>query len=154
MSVGWSRVAPLIVIPVLLPVSSCGSQPADPRCKGGTTAPISIAALQAALTAERVDGMRLAKSSLFCGDPDIPAYVSNYDTSSKRLGLTACIVRKTPIYSDVQALKTKGAIRDGKVRFFLQNVECSVYPHGNRGAQQARRVRVALLRLAGAPVRP
>ncbi len=61
--------------------------------------------------------------------------------------MTVCIVRTARIYPDVRTLKTKGAVSEGRVRFFLENIECAVYPRGAPGLEQTRRVRRALLYL-------
>jgi len=88
-----------------------------------------------------------AKTSLFCGDRTIVAVFTNFGKTSRQRGLTACLLRRAPIYQDVGTLKVNGSAARGKIKFFLQNVECSAYPRNQSEVAQARAVRTALLDL-------
>jgi hypothetical protein len=123
-------------------------QPArqNPVCKGGPSRPFTVKEVLSALRRAHVESIYSAKTDILCRG-DIVAYVTNYRTIANSVGLIGCAVRKATIYDGVEKLKTKGRASDGKVRYYLENVDCSVYPHGAPGLKQARRVRKAFLDL-------
>jgi hypothetical protein len=113
-------------------------------CVGGATSPIKIDALANALSHQGLD-LEARKRSALCGIGVGVAYIENRDADADT-GLMACLVRRRPIYAHPKRLKVRVSSYP-KTEFFLANVECSIYPHGDRDLQRRASLEKALREL-------
>jgi hypothetical protein len=125
-------------------VSACGGS-ADPfvRCKGLRTSPLTARVVAAALARHALRVTPVERSEL-CGR-DVMVVMDN-DASARQEGLLGCLLRSRPIYADAASLRRRD-VPGYKTRFFLENVECSVYPRGSAGRANVRRLAAALAEL-------
>jgi len=139
------------LLTVSLALTACGSSPSSnrddsiPRCRGGKTVPLAIDEIMRVL---RKHGVQLVseKRSALCFPADVRADLTNLETTARREGLVGCSIREEPIYISSERLREEHG--PGRVTFYVQNIECSVYPKGEAGRANVVRVRQALRELA------
>jgi hypothetical protein len=132
-------------------LSACGGKKVvepSPGCPGGRTEPLTGEAMEAALLRH---GIKLysERDSGMCSAWDIQVLLTNYDTTAHEEGLIDCVLRIQPIYGRTKDVHghwalTKGETPGYKTEYILANSECSIYPNGAQGRQQARKLFAAL----------
>ena len=122
-------------------LTACGSvtNGGGDTCVGGPTSPITIDALERALSHQGLD-LEARERSALCGAGVGVADLENADSGT---GLTSCLVRRRPIYAHPKRLRKRDSSYP-KTEFFLANVECSIYPQGDRDLQRRASLEHAL----------
>jgi hypothetical protein len=139
------------LLTVSLALTACGSSPSStgddsiPRCRGGKTVPLGIEEVRRVLKEHGLP-LHSEQRSDICSAADVRADLTNLGTSARREGLVGCTIREEPVYIGSERLREERA--PGRVSFVIENVECSVYPHGDGGRANVVRVRQALRELA------
>jgi hypothetical protein len=98
----------------------------QPRCVGGPSMPITANALTKALSHHGLV-LEAQKRSPLCGADGVADLQKQGDANR---GLVACLLRRQPIYAHPKRLRKRHSSYP-KTQFFLANVECTIYPHGN-----------------------
>jgi hypothetical protein len=133
----------LLLSVLLLAACSENSEPTA-GCAGGHTEPLTVEDVTSSLARHGVV-VESDESSALCSAAGLVADLVNSDSDARETGLTGCAVRKRPIYANPMKLREEAS--EEKVRFFLANVECYVYPNGEPGEERVGQVRAALLEL-------
>ena len=161
---GMGRVAIALLI-FLLPACDAFdeglSYEETPLCAGGEARPLSISSVSRAL---REQGFTVARArrSEFCGGPGrevIPRgkrvvadltnihfdgpheNIDQHDEVTDREGHVGCVVLRSDVWgrrlrADLDAPAASPIFSGDKAQFFLANVECTIYPSGDRKAEQ------------------
>jgi hypothetical protein len=124
-------------------LTACGSvtNGGGDTCVGGSTSPITIDALEKALSHQGLD-LEARKRSALCGGGVGVADLENADAG----GPMSCLVRRRPIYAHPKRLRKRDSSYP-KTEFLLANVECSIYPHGDSDLQRRASLEHALREL-------
>jgi hypothetical protein len=125
-------------------LSGCGDEKTAPSlCRGGRTAPLTKQQVKAALLRHGIKLYEESDSEL-CSASDVRVDLTNYETTADQEGLIDCILRVAPIYAWPLAIQETPGY---KIEYVLANSECSIYPKGSRGKEQARNLTAALSEL-------
>jgi hypothetical protein len=114
----------------------------QPRCVGGSSTPITANALAKALSHQGLV-LEAQKRSPLCGASGVTDLQKQGDANR---GLVACLVRRRPIYAHPKRLRRRDSSYP-KTQFFLANVECTIYPHGNADLRRRASLEQALREL-------
>jgi hypothetical protein len=136
-----SAIALLFIVSGLTACSSSVSS-SQPHCVGGPSTPITTDALAKALSQQGLD-LEAQKRSALCGADGVADLQKPGDANT---GLVACLVRRRPIYAHPKRLRKRDSSYP-KTQFFLANVECSIYPHGDADLQRRASLDQALREL-------
>jgi hypothetical protein len=118
----------LVLVVAVGGLTACNSNlsSSQSRCLGGPSTPITANALTKALSQQGLD-LEAQKRSPLCGADGVADLQKPGDANK---GLVACLVRRRPIYAHPRRLRKRDSSYP-KTQFFLANVECTIYPHGN-----------------------
>lgn len=142
-----------IVIFVAAGCASAGSDPQTPttadaaRCRGGAAIPISVDHALARLRSSGYE-MQPASSNPACKLDRVVAYMSNSLDTAQSLSVNArqrghviCQIEREDILPNSVVDEFRA---EGKVRFFAENVVCTIYPRGDQQEEQVAELRSAL----------
>jgi hypothetical protein len=121
---------------------SSSASSSQPRCVGGSSTPITANALAKALAHQGLL-LEAQKRSPFCGADGVTDLQKQGDANR---GLVACLVRRRPIYAHPKRLRRRDSSYP-KTQFFMANVECTIYPHGNADLRRRASLQQALREL-------
>jgi hypothetical protein len=136
---------------------------ASPRCPERRTQPLAIAEVARTL---RGQGFSVARDegSALCSAPQVAAVLTNihfdgpnenisvHDEISERQGHVSCAVERrsawgTKLHKDLHAPAASPIFSGRKARFWLANVDCTIYPEGPTTEFNVRRLESAMKRL-------
>ena len=148
----------LLLFGCVLALSACGGDSDEARgeaslvrCTGGRAAPLSSAVVERAL---RDHGFSVSPEvrSEFCNAEGVVQHLTNlhftgpdenislHDKVFEDEGQLECLIRRDILWGNEITRETS----EKKERLFFANVECTLYPHPARAAQQSARLEQAM----------
>jgi hypothetical protein len=141
-------ISAMALVLVLGALTACGgdfySSGGEP-CVGGSASPIKIDALTKALSHQGLDVEPKKRSALCGGGAGAGAGVADLEDPDAD-GLLVCLVRRRPIYAHPKRLRRRDDSYP-KTKFFLANVECSIYPRSDADFERRASLKRALREL-------
>jgi hypothetical protein len=147
------RGLPLVFVGLALALTACDEAAVvavgeEPKCSGAPASPLKTERVLEALEQEGIDAFPEERSSA-CVDDSVVASVTNVmldeETPAGQGNVFCTVYRKRAYGNRLEEETDRGLLSlGGETDFWLANLDCSVYPHGDDEDAQIARLRRAM----------